>query len=227
MAWISVGRADIETTDLGQSAFNGESSTVLEKCMSGINWEFEGSSVIDGALYGKHLELACAVLRAGSPVEESTYFIAFDFCPQMLLHLPSNPELVRKIEASRRWPEFNWALVNQDVDRARELLSKGVSINERILISHGMGMLCPIHYSVRNANVQLIKLVLEGGANPNALTNDGKSPLRLVGENTLLTRTDRLLATRVLRAHGAEIIPMPSFWEEILFSWFGSALKNY
>lgn len=191
MGWIIIGQAEIETSELGEAAFHGKNDVVARAIDDGVNWSTEGSKILEGAIYGQHLNLMRKLLTAGSPVADGTYYIAYDYFREAISDLPARPALLEKIEASRRWPEFNWALVREEVSLARELLHKGVPINERIVISHGMGSLCPIHYAVRKGNFELIELVVEAGADINALTDSGKSPLRLVAENILLSNEQR------------------------------------
>jgi hypothetical protein len=224
MAWISVGRADIKISELGSAAFEGERSAVLAAIQSGINWRQEGCDLLHGALYANDLELVKTILAAGSPVCDESYYVAFDYSPAALALLPARPELTKKIEASRRWPAFNWALVNEDEPLAQKLLEQGVPINDSILISHGMGNLSPIHYAVRKGNLRLVRMVVEAGANVNSLNPEGKSPLRLVLENPLLPSSQRKEVAAYLQAKGAKIVPAPTKLQATLAFWFGCAL---
>lgn len=226
MSWISVGRADIETTELGAAAFDGKIEVVRPALVAGVSWATEGTHLLHAAIYGGHLELAQEILRAGSPLDQNTYYISFDYLPQMLERLPANPELMEKIEASRRWPAFARALVDEDVDLARKLLQKGVPIQDRILISHGMGNLCPIHYAVRSGNMTLIRMLVVAGADVNALSDKDLSPLRMVAQNTSLGPKQRKEIIHYLQSHGAQFFPPIESWKTKIALWLGRPISE-
>ena len=179
----------------------------------GIDWSRETTDPLHGALYAGRLELARRLLSAGSPVSDETYSVAFQHARGFLAELPPRPEVVERIEAADRRFRFNWALVRGEVQEARELLAKGVPIDDALLLSHGMGELRPIHHAIRGARFELIRLVAEAGADLDALTPEGKSPLRMVAESIRFDRKERREILRYLEGRGARMIPpLPGAW---------------
>lgn len=205
--WIVLGRAEIPTTELGEAAFEGRTELVDAALARGIDWGEETTDPLHGALYGGRPELARRLLAAGSPVSDDTYAIAYHHAPDILPELPPRPAVVERIEAADRRFRFNWALVRGEVETARALLAKGVALEAPILLSHGMGELRPIHHAVRGASFELIRLVAEAGADLNALTPEGTSPLRMVAESIRFEARERRGILRWLEARGARMIP--------------------
>ena len=211
--WIVLGRAEIPTTELGEAAFEGRMEVVDAALARGIDWSQETTDPLHGALYGGRVELARRLLSAGSPVSDDTYGVAYFHARDVLSELPPRPEVVARIEAGDRRFRFNWALVRGEVETARALLAKGVPIDEPILLSHGMGELRPIHHAVRGSRFELIRMVAEAGADLNALTPGGRSPLRMVAENIHFDRKERREILRWLEARGARMVPpIPGAW---------------
>jgi len=102
--WIVKGRAEFETTDLGAAAFDGKVDEVRDAIRAGVNWSEEGQQPLIAALYGEHFELARELLRAGSPVDESTYRLLFHHARELLSELPPNPELLSEVVKDWRTP---------------------------------------------------------------------------------------------------------------------------
>lgn len=65
-----------------------------------------------------------------------------------------------------------------DIGFAEFLLSKGADINEASTSGDAPGW-AAIHYAVRNGNEELVRFLVKNGANVNAITADGKTPLSL------------------------------------------------
>ena len=70
-----------------------------------------------------------------------------------------------------------------DLDFAELILSKGADINEAATSGDVAGWTA-IHYAASNGNAELLKFLIKNGANVNAVTADGKTPLSLAGSNT-------------------------------------------
>ena len=70
-----------------------------------------------------------------------------------------------------------------DLDFAELILSKGADVNEAATSGDVAGWTA-IHYAASNGNAELLKFLIKNGANVNAVTADGKTPLSLAGSNT-------------------------------------------
>lgn len=66
---------------------------------------------------------------------------------------------------------------------AEFFLSKGADVNEAAT-SGDVADWAAIHYAASNGNAELLKFLIKNGANVNAVTADGKTPLSLAGSNT-------------------------------------------
>lgn len=223
---LVIGRAEIPTTLLGEKAFINNKDAFDLAFTKGINWAIESIHPLHGALYGGHLQLAKQILKKGSPITEETYSIALHYCPDFTEFLPPNPKLVSKYTSKDNQTKFNWALLKGDLTQAKSLLATGVSLNEPMLLTHGMGLLSPIHYAIRSRNLEVIKLLVEAGADINALNNEGKSPLRLLAEDPALSRKDRGKGVRLLQSRGGVFIPKIKTSREKFLLYFGFALSK-
>jgi hypothetical protein len=222
---ISKGHLDIWTTPLGEFAFRGDVAAVKAALEEGVDWSIEGTEMLHGALYGGHSLLARMVVGADSPVTDESYAIAFQHCYEALAAFPPRPDLIARLSAEQRQHRFCWALVEGAVDTVRKLLEEGVELEAPLLLTYGMGTLRPIHYAARGANVEVIRLVVAAGADVNTLTDDGKSPLRLVAESAGATRAQRRAAYALLESRGARLLPEPAFPGRRLMARWGLWLE--
>lgn len=62
------------------------------------------------------------------------------------------------------------AALDNDVDRCQELMRKGHDVNQKDSSGY-----TPLHYAVRSSSVQLVRLLIDAGANVNAQTSAGKA----------------------------------------------------
>ena len=69
-----------------------------------------------------------------------------------------------------------------DLDFAELLLSKGVDVNEAATSGDVAGW-AGIHYAASNGTKELIEFLIKNGADVNAKTADGKTPLSLAGSS--------------------------------------------
>jgi ankyrin repeat protein len=82
-----------------------------------------------------------------------------------------------------------------DLEFAELILSKGADVNEAATSGDVAGW-AAIHYAASNGNAELLKFLIKNGADVNAVTADGKTPLSLAGSNTEITE--------ILKAAGAK-----------------------
>ncbi|HAK58831.1 MAG TPA: hypothetical protein DCO77_00385 [Nitrospiraceae bacterium] len=219
MPWIYDWWNDIETSDLGETAFKNDTERIAQALREGIDWEREGARVLEGALYGGNCDLAERILEHGSPVEDNTYWVARRKCRGVYRRLPPNPAVQEEVDAHFAKVDLNWAIVNMEHDQVRQLLQQGTDVHNDILISHGLSGYRPIHLAARSGDGEILTMVLQAGADPNMLMDDGKSPLRMVCENTLFTGRQRKALYRILRESGGEIIPRRGRFEGWLAQW--------
>lgn len=206
--FISVGPLDLPTTQKGLQAFEGAEDLVFDG--RPFDWTLEGTQPLIGAVLGKHRELAVRLIRAGSPIDRDVYGTAFTHLPELLSELPPNESLAEEFRRARDWTVLNWAILRGESENVRRLLSNHFPINEKVLLTHGMGSLAPIHYAVRGGSLEVIGLVIGAGADVNLLSNDGKSPLRVLLENVRMMPAANLRAcAAILRKTGAEVLPPP------------------
>lgn len=212
--YIVHGRAEFETTDLGLAAYEGRTEDVRAFIQRGIDWATEGQQPLLTALYAGHTHIARELFAAGLPITDDTYRLVMAHAPELLSELPPRPELVTTIENDWRWVQFTNAVFVREPERARELMSDDIRrrIETPTLLSHGTGEMRPIHYAARRASLPLLRLVVEAGADVNALTGNGKSALRLVAETAGVDDATRREAVRYLESVGGRFIPDVEGW---------------
>lgn len=220
MSWgahmIIIGRAEIESTALGVAFYEHDEPLIAKAFAEGIDWAAESIHPLHGALYAGRGELVRQLIALGSPIDDAAYAIAQHYHASLLAVLPPRPELVASVRAKSDPYTMAWAIVERDVDTVRRLLNTGTSPNEPTLISHGMGELRPMHYAVRRADLGMMQVLLEAGADANGLTKEGRSPLRLIVENEIISDRERRAAMRLLEKHGARVTPSLDGWRERL-----------
>lgn len=82
-----------------------------------------------------------------------------------------NPELLNSIQAGRK--PFVYAVINRQKDIAEYLISKGADVNEKNLISN----YTPVIWAMRNNDLEMIKMLLNNGAELLLTTDLGESYL--------------------------------------------------
>jgi len=84
-----------------------------------------------------------------------------------------------------------------DYELAEFVLSKGADVNEAATSGDIEGW-APIHYAVSNGNEELIRFLVKNGADVNATTKDGKTPLSIASE----AGNEEIIA--ILKSHKAK-----------------------
>ena len=79
------------------------------------------------------------------------------------------------------------AIRASDVKAAREAIASGAKLNE---LQDG---LAPLHWAIYRGDFEMVKLLLESGANPNVQTLSGDSPLWHAEDDFGLTEIAELL----------------------------------
>ncbi len=204
---IVIGRAEIESTALGVALYEHDEAVLAKVFAEGIDWALEGVHPLHGALYAGRGEVVRRLIAMGSPIDDSAYAIAQHHHAGLLAVLPPRPELVASIRAKSDPYALAWAIVERDVDTVRRLLNSGTSPNEPTLISHGMGERRPLHYAARRADIGMMTILLDAGADPNGLTPEGRSTLRLIAENEIIDDVLRRSAEKLLESRGAAMVP--------------------
>jgi ankyrin repeat protein len=212
--YIVHGRAEFETTDLGLAAYEGRTEDVRAFIRRGIDWATEEQQPLVTALYAGHVHIARELITAGLPVTDTTYRLVLAHAPELISVLPPQPELVATIEGERRWAEFVQETFVGKLERARALMGDDVRqrINIPMRLSGGLGEMAPLHYAARRADVGLLRLVVEAGADVNALADNGKSALRLVAETAAVDDATRREAIRYLKSVGGRFVPNIEGW---------------
>lgn len=77
---------------------------------------------------------------------------------------------------------FGFLMGSVDLDFAGFILSRGADVNEAATSGDIEGW-AGIHYACSNGNKELIKFLVNNGADVNAVTADGKTPLSLAGSS--------------------------------------------
>lgn len=106
--------------------------------------------------------------------------------PRLLYNLATSDKLVKVINAltkigkninmvsDRGMTALIYAIQNNDVDAAKNLLAIGANVNE-VLVSRLAGKWTPLMAATAVGNVDMVKLLIKNGANPNFKNKDGVS----------------------------------------------------
>ena len=92
------------------------------------------------------------------------------------------------------------AALHGDVEAVRRFLGEGVSPNAR----HPRDGKRPLHWAVRLGRTDVVKLLIERGADVNARENNGDTPLHKAGEQFGKVAPDRREIIQCLLDHGAD-----------------------
>lgn len=91
--------------------------------------------------------------------------------------------------------KFHNAVAEGDLDKAEELLRDGADINARFRLTGGQTTLT----MAATADVKIVTWLLEHGADPNAVTDSGRTPLMQAAKGGHIDQV------RILLAHGADV----------------------
>jgi ankyrin repeat protein len=108
--------------------------------------------------------------------------------------------------------ELHKATLESDYDKVRELIDLKVNLDE--LDNHGHTAL---HWAVFRGDIDLIKILLDGGANPNILSDDGVTP-KWRARDFGLSDVEELLSN-----YGGKILTNEDF-DRISFTVFNNAI---
>lgn len=213
--YVCRGRIEFPTTPLGAAAFDGETDKVLAAISAGIDWEIEQNYPLEASIYSGNTAIVQALLAAGAPVHESTYRAFFHYgTPDMLALLPPRPDIIRSLEQEQQWRNFNHAIINEDIEKVRELcVPERINGTTDLLITEKE--MTPLHYAARAGNLMILKYLVQQGAEVNAVNAARKTALRLVAECPSITDKERAIAYRFLESKGAVLRPeITSFWQK-------------
>jgi len=64
------------------------------------------------------------------------------------------------------------AIIKGDVEEVKQYLTLGEDVNLR-----GLGNMTPLHRAAQNGGKEMVELLIENGADVNAMTDSGETPL--------------------------------------------------
>ena len=108
---------------------------------------------------------------------------------------------------------LNRAVADGDTDAVRKLLAEGETANGR---DKNYNNLSPLHIAVENGNVEIVKLLLDHGANVNARNDSELTPLMFIDEDATP------LLIKILLNAGAKVDARDETGEDVLLSTIDS-----
>lgn len=216
---IYIGFNDIPTTELGYAAHEGEEIVVKAALAEGIDWAYEKTHPLSGALIGDKKQFVRPLIEAGSPV---TSQLLYD------LYSPDFKDLFYQCIArgdTLEQTHLNYllldALYKNDTEMIAWSIAHGADINNAYY-NRGFAGWTELHQVARACDYEVIKRFIENGADVNRLTQAGETPLYLAGvNNRKISKKERQACIRYLRANGAEYQPTIPWLSRQLLYYFG------
>lgn len=200
-------------SELAFEVFNGNKEKLTSALTNGIDWKNE-PDLLTAAVWASQLELARMLIKAGHPIDESTYSLVYYYGNQILLKdLPLRDDLLNQFKQKEHWDQLLRAILAEDVELVVKLCEKlGSDLNNfsDLLADHVQR--APLHLAARKASYELIVLLIEKGADINLLDGEGKSPLRLVAECSSASNNERRKCIRFLKERGGVFTPEIKGW---------------
>ncbi|KAL8825726.1 MAG: hypothetical protein Q9170_007682 [Blastenia crenularia] len=216
MAEIIEKRTDYGDTALHIAARRGNTEVVayLVARRAAIDSRTSGGSTpIFLATYQEHLEVVAILLDSGANVDVGD---AEDFLPIHIAAGSGNVDIVRLL--IEKGVDFNrqnnagWTALQMATDRGQEAVVK-------LLLDHGAKMIpdkegwAPLHFSCNNVELEVTRVLLQAGADPNARAQQHATPLNLViHASGKVDQGHRLKLVELLLEHGAQDIPNSDGW---------------
>jgi ankyrin repeat protein len=88
------------------------------------------------------------------------------------------------------------AVLNEDLDRVKELIAEGAKVNARDMTLEGMS---PLHAAIESGNIEIMQYLLAYGAKPNIRDKQKRTPLMVMDEDA------EPEMIRILLSYGADI----------------------
>jgi hypothetical protein len=204
-------RAELFTTDLGLSAYEGRREDVRKALDDGIDWKAEGPYLLTSAIFGQQWEIARDILKSGMPISDSTYKEIYYWGDRTLLdELQARPDIIGPLEEESARTSFDHAVIEGDLETVRRL-SKSEWLTQETQRSNQTKML-PIHYAASSCQFEVLQFLLNAGSEVNVVNGLGQSPLTLVTRWPGSDKELRKKCFHLLRSHGGEMIPPVNGW---------------
>lgn len=206
-------KAEMMTSDLGLLIYKGKRDLVKKELSNDNLWKEDAKDLFTSALFGHQWEIARDLLKAGMPISDSTYKEIYYWGDQSLLNeLPPRPEIINALKQQSGHSAFLHAIVDGDLGSVKKLFtSEWVNLIWTDILGERVKK-APLHYAARGCHFEIIGFLINNGAEVNALTENGKSPLTLVAECPKGDKINRRKCFRILKKNGAVLIPEVKSW---------------
>ena len=210
---VCFSRAEFFTTDLGLAAYEGKIETIQNALNKGINWDLEKDYLFISALFGNQLEIARLLIKSGLPITDSLYREIFNWGDKSLFDLlPPNPDIIKELEFKEQMFSFFSSLVEGDLQRVKDSFHPDFLEHKASNLYADRLKIRPIHIASQKCNFEIIEFLLEKGANPNSLTEDGKSALFLVTRCPGASKKKRKACFKLISKNGGVLVPDEKSW---------------
>ncbi len=211
---ITNSRAEMFTTDLGLAAYEGKADKIKLALEKGVDWASEGPYLLSSAMFGHQWDIARNILKGGMPISDSTYKEIYYWGDHSLLNeLPPRPDLIDPLIAETKRNAFIRAIIEGDLAETKKLFQPEWVNTESSVLGDRVSRR-PIHFAAQICQLEILRFLLENGANVNALTGENQSALTLVSRCPSVENKQRRECFKLLRSYGGELIPQVDGWYE-------------
>lgn len=200
-AETTTGKASISgtVTDSNGAVIPGAEVTAVEsttKDISSVRTDADGKYQIGSLEAGTYTINVSASGFKTTVVQNVNAANDLDQSIQTTLEISSDSVVVGDIAFVAYENELSQAVDDDDLDRVRDLISKGGNVNEK---DENYGKITPLFIAVENGNIEMVQLLLNFGAKVNTRSQSRQTPLmQLDGDataeivNTLVGRGAKL-----------------------------------
>lgn len=149
----------------------------------------DGALPAQHAYYHGHTEVAKQLAQDMPDADLHTAVVVGDW-GTALQHITTNPEAIESISQDGGTP-LGFASYFGHQDIAEKLVEQGADVESR---SPGFGNVTPLHAAAAGRHVEIVRLLLARGADPNARQEDGFTALHSAAQNGDILIVEMLIA---------------------------------
>lgn len=227
MARISLGRGALDVfdvTEFAEAAYRGDRPSLKALLEKTPAYRTDAMAYYL-ALRANDRETFSFLLQLNVEYPGSLYgFVLFER-PEFLALLPHNEEQLKRAEGLLPTFRMNQKLIEGTLTASelRDLIFNGANARSPVLLAAAELEFFPVHLAAMRPDLKLMKELVRAGVEPKMLSPDGKNAVRMVYENTKLSRRERKDFVKFFTNNQKSPLPALTAAEKILL-FFGLPL---